>query len=109
MLTIKNFDKDRNSMIVWGWDLLQADEFSDLYSFQLASREPISISRRTYFTLTRYKQYGPQHPEKRYQLHCTDDEGAWEERIWLTDSDLINHSNFLAIVEDVLNKNVGNI
>jgi hypothetical protein len=38
MLTIKNFDKDRNSMIVWGWDLLQADEFSDLYSFQLASR-----------------------------------------------------------------------
>jgi hypothetical protein len=107
MLKIKNFDKDTGLMIVWGWDLLQADEFSDLYSFQLASREP--ISRRTYFTLTRYKQYGPQHPEKRYQLHCTDDEGVWEERIWLTDNDLSEHSNFLAIIEGVLYKNVGKI
>jgi len=38
MLTIDNFNKDVNQMMVWGWDLVNATEFDDAYLFMVAKR-----------------------------------------------------------------------
>ena len=54
-LKIENYTKDLNMMVIYGWDVLAADETEDSYLFQLALRENPKI--RVYRTLGRDLQY----------------------------------------------------
>ncbi len=107
MLTIDNFNKDVNQMMVWGWDLVNATEFDDTYLFILAKRA--KPEDKVFFTLGRVKQYAemPYYPEKRYQLYMTDEKMEWTERLWLSDSDIKTYVNFLSYIEEVLEKHYG--
>jgi hypothetical protein len=107
MLTIDNFNKDLNQMMVWGWDLVNATEFDDTYLFMVAKRA--KPEDRVLFTLGRVKQSAeaPYYPEKRYQLYFTDEKMEWTERMWLNDYDVKHYKIFLALIEGVLEKHYG--
>lgn len=107
MLKIENFGKDEGLMLIWGWDLLQAYEDTDMYNFLLGKRS--DNNDRVYITLSRVKQYSPSpyYPEKRYQVYISDDNGDWSETLWLSGNDIQNYHNFLSYVEEVLEKNCG--
>ena len=102
-LKIENYTKDLNMMVIYGWDVLAADETEDSYLFQLALRENPKI--RVYITLGRDLQYAelPYYPEKMYQCYVHDDDGKWDNRSWFRAHDL-TYKNFWACVEDIIDK-----
>ncbi len=107
MLTIDNFNKDVNQMMVWGWDLVNATEFDDTYLFILAKRA--KPEDKVFFTLGRELQVTPvpYYPEMLYQLYMTDERMEWTERLWLRERDVRSYVNFLSIIEGVLEKYYG--
>ena len=102
-LVIQNFSKDLNMMVIYGWDVISADEVEDSYLFQLAHRETPKL--RVYITLGRDLQYAelPYYPEKMYQCYIHDDEGKWEDRSWFRAHDL-TYKNFWSMVEEIIDK-----
>lgn len=102
-LVIQNFSKDLNMMVIYGWDVISADEVEDSYLFQLALRENPKL--RVYITLGRDLQYAelPYYPEKMYQCYIHDDEGNWEDRSWFRAHDL-TYKNFWGMVEEIIDK-----
>ena len=103
-LVIQNFAKDLNMMVIYGWDVLAADETEDSYLFQLALREDPKV--RVYITLGRDLQYAelPYYPEMMYQCYIHDDEGKWDNRSWFRAHDL-TYKNFWTVVEDIIDRN----
>jgi len=81
-LTIENFDKDLNTSVFYGWDIISADETEDSYLFQLRYRTDNKL--RVYITLSRVLQYAelPYYPEMMYQCYIHDDNGEWDNRSW---------------------------
>jgi hypothetical protein len=107
MLTIDNFNKDLNKMMVWGWDLEKAHEFDDTYLFIVAKKA--KPEDKVMFTLGREVQVAPvpYYPEMLYQLYITDEKMEWTERVWLRKNDVRSYVNFLSILEEVLEKHYG--
>lgn len=102
-LKIENYTKDLNMMVIYGWDVLAADETEDNYLFQLALREDPKV--RVYITLGRELQYAelPYYPEMMYQCYIHDDEGKWDNRSWFRAHDL-TYKNFWSVVEEIVDK-----
>ena len=102
-LVIQNYAKDLNMMVIYGWDVIAADEVEDSYLFQLALREDPKV--RVYITLGRDLQYAelPYYPEMMYQCYIHDDEGKWDNRSWFRKHDL-TYKNFWGIVEEIVDK-----
>ena len=48
MITIQNYDKDLNQGVIYGWDIISADETEDSYLFQLRNRTDWKL--RVYIT-----------------------------------------------------------
>lgn len=102
-ITIENFDKDLNTGIFYGWDVISADETEDSYLFQLRNRTDNKL--RVYITLGRDSQYAqlPYYPEKMYQCYVHDDDGTWNDTSWFRVHD-ITYKNFWGIVEEIVDK-----
>ena len=102
-LKIENYAKDLNLMVIYGWDVISAEELDDNYIFQLSFRT--DPKARVYITLGRDLQYAelPYYPEMMYQCYIHDDEGKWENRSWFRAHDL-TYKNFWECVEDIIEK-----
>ena len=100
-LTIENFDKDLNTAVFYGWDIISADETEDSYLFQLRYRTDNKL--RVYITLSRVLQYAelPYYPEMMYQCYIHDDNGEWDSRSWFRAHD-ITYKNFWGLVEETV-------
>ena len=51
MITIQNYNKDLNQGVIYGWDIIAADETDDVYIFQLKNRKDNKL--RVYVSLGR--------------------------------------------------------
>jgi hypothetical protein len=100
-LTIENFDKDLNTGVFYGWDIISADETEDSYLFQLRNRTDNKL--RVYITLSRELQYAelPYYPEMMYQCYIHDDNGEWDNRSWFRAHD-ITYKNFWGLIEETV-------
>jgi hypothetical protein len=100
-LTIENFDKDLNTGVFYGWDIISADETEDSYLFQLRNRTDNKL--RVYITLSRILQYSelPYYPEMMYQCYIHDDNNEWSSRSWFRAHD-ITYKNFWELIEETV-------
>jgi len=100
-LHIKNYDKDLNMGIFYGWDVISAGETEDSYLFQVQNRTDNKL--RVYITLGRELQYSelPYYPEMMYQCYIHDDEGHWSNRSWFRVHD-ITYKNFWGLIEETI-------
>ena len=100
-LTIENFDKDLNQGVIYGWDVISADETEDSYLFQLRNRTDWKL--RVYITLGRVLQYAelPYYPEMMYQCYVHDDAGEWSSTQWFRGHD-ITYKNFWDVIEGTI-------
>lgn len=102
-LKIENYAKDLNLMVIYGWDVISAEELDDNYIFQLSFRT--DPKARVYITLSRELQRGddPENNDLMYQCYIHDDKGEWSERTWFYGKDL-TYKNFWECVEDIIEK-----
>jgi hypothetical protein len=101
MITIQNYDKDLNQGVIYGWDIIAADETDDSYLFQLRNRTDNKL--RVYVTLGRELQYAelPYYPEMMYQCYVHDDNNEWSSRSWFREHDL-TYKNFWELIEETI-------
>lgn len=95
MITIQNYDKDLNQGVIYGWDIISADETEDSYLFQLRNRTDNKL--RVYVTLGRELHYS----EMMYQCYVHDDNNEWSSRSWLREHDL-TYKNFWELIEETI-------
>ena len=100
-LVIENYNKDLNKGVIYGWDIIAADETEDSYLFQVQNRTDNKL--RVYITLSRVLQYSelPYYPEMMYQCYIHDDEGHWSNRSWFRLHD-ITYKNFWELIEETI-------
>ena len=102
-ITIKNYDKDLNKGIFYGWDIISADETDEQYLFQLMNRADNKL--RMYISLGRDLQIAPQpYFEPMHQVYITDDDYNLNYTGWFRAHDL-TYKNFWDVVEDIADKN----
>ena len=101
MITIKNYDKDLNQGVFYGWDIISADETNDAYLFQLRNRQNTKL--RVYITLGRDTQLAPTYFMPMHQMYIHDDDGDWDYTGWFNSHDL-TYKNFWDVVEEVVDK-----
>ena len=101
MITIQNYDKDLNQGVIYGWDIIAADETEDSYLFQLRNRTDWKL--RVYITLGRELQYAelPYYPEMMYQCYIHDDNNEWSSTNWFRVHN-ITYKNFWELIEETI-------
>ena len=104
-LVIQNYEKDLNTGVFWGWDVIAADEMDDVYLFQLRNRQNNKL--RVYITLGRELQTSDFENNLclMYQCYIHDDDGDWHETIWF-DSNNLNHKSFWDRIETIVDKHM---
>lgn len=101
MITIENYNKDLNKGVIYGWDIIAADETDDSYLFQLRNRTDWKL--KVYITLGRELQYSelPYYPEMMYQCYVHDDNNEWSSRNWIRAKD-VTYKKFWELMEETI-------